>query len=127
MKNENSERIPLTIADWDENEDTITIYFQERGYSSMELTELEAGEFVYSVVGPLGKHITIDNVGTIMLGGGCYGIGAIYPIAKAAKESGNKIIVILEARNKNLFHANSEYRIFRHSTVFLDRKRGALV
>lgn len=108
MKNEESERIPLTISDWDAQKGIITIYYQERGFSTKELTELVENDCLYSVVGPLGNEIKIKKFGTILLGGGCYGIGAIYPIAKEAKSVGNKVIVILEARNKELFFLEKE-------------------
>jgi len=109
MKEEISERIPLTISDWDTVKGTITLYYQEAGYSTMELTDLNIGDYLYSVVGPLGIDIEINNFGTVLLAGGCYGNGAIYPIAKALKSAGNKIIIILEARNENLFYLEKEF------------------
>ena len=109
MKEEESERIPMTIADWDESKGTITFYYEERGYSTKELTELVKGNYLYSVVGPLGNEIEIKDFGTVLLGGGCYGIGGIYPIAKEAKLKGNKVIVILEARSKILFYLKEEF------------------
>ena len=109
MKKEISERIPLTISDWDTVKGTITLYFQEAGYSTMELTDLSRGDYLYSVVGPLGNDIEITNFGTVLLAGGCYGNGAIYPIAKALKSAGNKVVVILEARNENLFYLEKEF------------------
>ncbi|MBY8985082.1 MAG: sulfide/dihydroorotate dehydrogenase-like FAD/NAD-binding protein [Candidatus Lokiarchaeota archaeon] len=109
MKEEISERIPLTISDWDPDKGTLTLYYQEAGYSTMELTELTANDYIYSVVGPLGTDIEIKNFGTVLLAGGCYGNGAIYPIAKALKSVGNKVIVILEARNENLFYLEKEF------------------
>ncbi|MHA2088049.1 MAG: sulfide/dihydroorotate dehydrogenase-like FAD/NAD-binding protein [Promethearchaeota archaeon] len=109
MKEETSERIPLTISDWDVDKGTITLYFQEAGYSTMELTELTAEDYIYSVVGPLGVDVEIKNFGTVLLAGGCYGNGAIYPIVKALKTAGNKIITILEARNENLFYLEEEF------------------
>ena len=109
MKEEISERIPLTISDWDTAKGTITLYFQEAGYSTMELTDLDTGDYLYSVVGPLGMDIEINNFGTVLLAGGCYGNGAIYPIAKALKSAGNRVIVILEARNEKLFYLENEF------------------
>ncbi len=109
MKDEESERIPMTLSDWDAEQGTITIYYQERGYSTKELTEVTAGGTLFSVVGPLGNDITIDKFGTVLLGGGCYGIGGIYPVARKAKQKGNKVIVILEARNARLFYLEREF------------------
>ncbi|MFW9865958.1 MAG: sulfide/dihydroorotate dehydrogenase-like FAD/NAD-binding protein [Candidatus Thorarchaeota archaeon] len=118
MKDEMSERIPLTISDWDTTKDTITVYFQETGYSTMELLELKANDYIYSVVGPLGNGIQIENFGTVLLAGGCYGNGAIYPIAKALKSVGNKIIVILEAKNENLFYLEKEFEEISDQVVY---------
>lgn len=109
MKDEKSERIPITISSWDPNKGIITLFFQEAGYSTMKLTDLNAGDYLYSIVGPLGKDIEIKNFGTVLLAGGCYGNGAIYPIAKALKSAGNKVNVILEARNENLFYLEEEF------------------
>ncbi|NHI93864.1 MAG: sulfide/dihydroorotate dehydrogenase-like FAD/NAD-binding protein [Candidatus Lokiarchaeota archaeon] len=110
MKDETSERIPISLSDCDIDKGTITIIFQERGFSTKELTEMQGGNHLFSVVGPLGKEIEMKNFGTILLGGGCYGIGALYPIAKKAKEFGNKVIVLLEARNKDLFFMEEKYK-----------------
>ncbi|MHA2280426.1 MAG: sulfide/dihydroorotate dehydrogenase-like FAD/NAD-binding protein [Promethearchaeota archaeon] len=118
MKEETSERIPLTISDWNTDKGTLTLYFQEAGYSTMELTDLRAGDYLYSIVGPLGNDIEITNFGTVLLAGGCYGNGAIYPIAKALKSAGNKIIVILEARNENLFYLENEFEEISDQTIY---------
>ena len=104
MQYETSERIPLTISDWDSDQGTITVYYQEAGFSTRELTEAKVGDHLFSVVGPLGNEIELKKFGTVLLGGGCYGIGAIYPIAKKLKELGNHVIVILEARNERLLY-----------------------
>ncbi len=118
MKNETSERIPLTISDWDSSKSIVTVYFQEAGFSTMELTDLLTGDYLYSVVGPLGKEIQIENYGTVLLAGGCYGNGAIYPIAKALKSTGNKVIVILESRNANLFYLEKEFEEIVDQLIF---------
>lgn len=109
MCDEYSERLPMTLSNWDDQKGSITIYYQERGYSTKELTERKVGTYLYSVVGPLGKEIQIDHFGTVLLGGGCYGIGGIYPIAKEAKQQGNRVIVILEARSKILLYLEKEF------------------
>ncbi|MFX1494184.1 MAG: sulfide/dihydroorotate dehydrogenase-like FAD/NAD-binding protein, partial [Promethearchaeota archaeon] len=109
MKDKKSERIPLTLSDWDSDKGTITIFLQDRGFSTQELTRLKKGDYIYSIVGPLGNPVEIKKYGTVLLGAGCYGIGAIYPIAKALKEAGNKIIIVLEARNKNFFYLEKEF------------------
>ncbi len=104
IPNETGERVPFTISDWDSGKGTITIFFQETGVSTMKLACMKEGDVLTSVVGPLGKPSEIGNYGTILLGGGCYGIGGIYPIAKALKEAGNRVIVALEARSKYLIY-----------------------
>ncbi len=109
MNDEESERLPMTLSNWDAEEGTITIYYQEQGFSTKELTEKPEGNTLYSVVGPLGNEIKIEKFGTVLLGGGCYGIGGIYPIAKEAKQKGNRVIVILEARNQLLFYLEKEF------------------
>ncbi len=92
------ERVPFTLSDWDPKAGTITIFYQEAGVSTMKLTALKPGESVHVVVGPLGRPTKIEKHGTVLVGGGCYGLGAIYPLAKAFKEAGNKVIAMLEAR-----------------------------
>jgi len=109
MNEETSERLPMTLSDWDPEEGTITIIYQEAGFSTREFTEIKEGDHLFSLVGPLGNEIPIKNYGTVLLGGGCYGIGGILPLAKALKAAGNYVIVILEARNKILFYLEEEY------------------
>ncbi len=97
-----SERIPLTIADFDRSNGTITLIFQEVGKSTMEMGALEAGDALTTVAGPLGHPTEIDNFGTVVVVGGGVGIAPIYPIAKALREAGNKVIAIIGARSKEL-------------------------
>jgi NAD(P)H-flavin reductase len=111
MCNEFSERIPLTISDWDTEAGTITLYFLEVGISTMELARMKAGDSLYALTGPLGNPSEIKKYGTVVLGGGCYGIGGIYPIAKACKEAGNKVISIIEARYGSMFYHEKELHI----------------
>ena len=118
MKDEKNERIPMTLSDWDDKKGTITIYFEEKGYSTKELSEIKDGDYLYSVVGPLGNEIEIKKFGTVLLGGGCYGIGAIYPIVKELKLIGNKVIIILEARNKNLFYLEKEFEDIADEVIY---------
>jgi NAD(P)H-flavin reductase/NAD-dependent dihydropyrimidine dehydrogenase PreA subunit/DNA-binding ferritin-like protein (Dps family) len=118
MKEETSERIPLTVSDWDNVNGTFTLYYQEAGYSTMELTILKPNDYLYSVVGPLGNDILIDNFGTVLLAGGCYGNGAILPIAKALKSVGNRIIVILEGRNEHSFYLENEFEDIADQVIY---------
>ncbi len=108
MADEFGERIPLTISDWDAEKGTITLYMLEAGISTMKIAKLGAGDSFYSVVGPLGKRTEIKNYGTVLLGGGCYGIGAIYPLARALKAAGNRVITVIEARSGFLLYLQEE-------------------
>lgn len=109
MINDEGERLPFTLSDWDSKEGTITIYFLEVGLSTMELARLKSDE-ISAVIGPLGKPVPIDKFGTIVLGGGCFGIGGIYPIAKALKKAGNNITTIIEARSSYLIYNEEELK-----------------
>jgi ferredoxin--NADP+ reductase len=99
---ENGERIPLTIADFDRERGSITMIFQAVGLSTTALSRLEAGESILDVVGPLGMPSEIENYGTVVCVGGGVGIAPIYPIARALKEAGNRVISIIGARNADL-------------------------
>jgi len=104
MANEKGERIPLTLSDWDPVEGTITLYVLELGVSTMELVSLSEGDSLFSLAGPLGHPAKVEKFGNVLLGGGCFGIGGIYPIAKAMKEAGNHVTVIMEARSNYLLY-----------------------
>ena len=99
---EGYERIPLTIADFDRQKNTITMVFQAVGASTLALSLLETGDSVTDMVGPLGQPSEIEKLGKVVLVGGGVGIAPIYPIAKALKEAGNEVISIIGARSKNL-------------------------
>ena len=118
MKNKESERLPLTLSDWDINKGILKIYYQEKGFSTRELTSLKNNDYIFSIVGPLGEEYPIKNYGTVLLGGGCYGNAAIYPIAKALKEVGNRIIVILEGKNKELFYLEKEFEKISDEIIY---------
>jgi len=104
MPDEVGERIPLSVSDWDAEKGTVTVFFLEVGVSTMKMAQMSARDELYSVVGPLGKPATLQNWGTVFLGGGCYGIGAIYPIARALKQMGNRVVVAIEARSEYLLY-----------------------
>ena len=99
---EKGERIPLTIADWDRKEGSITIVFAAVGTSSSKLARLKKGDSVLNFVGPLGLATHIQNYGTVVCVAGGVGAAPVYPIARALKEAGNKVVTILGARNKDL-------------------------
>jgi NAD(P)H-flavin reductase len=106
------ERIPLTIADSDTEKGTITIIVQKVGTSSHKLFNLNAGDYISDLVGPLGQPTEIEKVGTVIAAGGGVGVAPLYPIAKAFKEAGNKLITILAARTKDLIILENEMKEF---------------
>lgn len=99
---EQGERIPLTIADYDRQAGTITMIFQEVGYTTKEMGKLNVGDYLQDVVGPLGEPSDIQNYGRVVCVGGGVGVAPIHPIARALKEAGNEVISIIGARNKDL-------------------------
>ena len=107
---EKGERIPLTIADWDKTEGSISIVFMEVGTTTQRFATLNSGDSIASLVGPLGIPAHIEKVGTVVCVGGCYGIAAMMPIARAMKKAGNKVISIIEARSKYLLFWEDELK-----------------
>jgi len=102
MVDEKSERVPYTLCDWDAEKGTITLVVLEKGQSSRKLILRKAGDKLAHIAGPLGIALEITKYGTVVLAAGCYGIGAIVPIARATKQAGNKVITISEARSSYL-------------------------
>ncbi len=99
---ENGERVPLTIADVNKEKGKLTLVFMAVGYSTKELAALEVGDEIADIVGPLGKPTTIKKYGTVVCLAGGYGAAPCYLIAKAFKDAGNKVYMIMGARNKDL-------------------------
>jgi len=102
MIHEEGERIPLTIADFEREAGTITIVVQAIGTSTRHLQTLGKGDSLSHFIGPLGMPSEIEKVGTVICAGGGVGVAPIYPIARALKEAGNKVISIVAARNQRL-------------------------
>jgi ferredoxin--NADP+ reductase len=98
------ERIPLSVADWDRKAGTVTTIFMQVGGSTAMLARLKPGDSIPTYVGPLGKETVIEKFGAVLCVGGCYGIGSIYPIARALKEAGNKVYTLIEARSSFLLY-----------------------
>ncbi len=107
---ERGERIPLTIADWDEKEGSVTIVVMEVGTTTSRLACLEAGDSLADFVGPLGQPTHIEKFGTVVCVSGGVGVAPIMPIARALKREGNKIISILGARSKDLLFWEDKLR-----------------
>jgi len=110
MVEETSERVPFTLVDWDAQAGTITLVVEEVGRSSGEIATLNEGDLIAHITGPLGLPLPVEKVGTVVLGGGCYGIGAIYPVARALKEAGNTVICVLEASSGFLMYMDEKMR-----------------
>ena len=99
---ENGERVPLTIADVNKETGALTIVFMAVGYSTGKLAELNTGDELVDIAGPLGQPTHIKKYGTVVCLAGGYGAAPCYLIAKAFKEAGNKVYMIMGARSKNL-------------------------
>ena len=101
--NEEGERVPLTIADFDRERGIVTILFQVVGASTELLASLQEGDSILDFVGPLGQPSELsDHMGTVVFVGGGIGVAPVYPIARAAHELGNKVISILGAKTKDI-------------------------
>lgn len=107
---EHGERIPLTIAEADPERGTITLVVQEVGLSSTRLCEMNVGDELADVVGPLGKATHIENFGTVVCAGGGVGIAPMLPIVQALKAAGNRVISVLAGRTKELVILEDEMR-----------------
>ncbi len=107
---EAGERIPLTIADYDRQEGTVTVVFMEVGKTSAKLATLQAGSGLETFVGPLGLPTEVENIGTVCCVGGGFGTATIYPIARAMKEAGNRVISIIGFRSKELLFWEEKMR-----------------
>ena len=100
--NEEGERLPLTVNDFDRENGTITIVFQEVGKTTKLMGRLEVNQEILDVVGPLGKHTEIEKFGKVICIGGGVGTAVIYPVTRALYQAGNEVIGIVGARNKDL-------------------------
>ncbi len=110
MVNDKGERIPLTIVDTNKNTGSITLIYQELGFTTQLLGQMKEGDSLYSLVGPLGRATDIRNYGKVILVGGGVGIAEIYPVARAMKAAGNHITSILGARTKSLLILEDELK-----------------
>jgi glutamate synthase (NADPH/NADH) small chain len=104
------ERMPLTIADADIEKGTITLVVQKVGLSSIKLCNLNEGDYVTDVVGPLGNPTHIEKFGTVICAGGGVGVAPMLPIIRALKAAGNRVLSVLAGRNKDLIILEDEVR-----------------
>ncbi len=115
--NEQGERIPLTIADFDRERGTITTIFQKVGKTTHHLGTLKEGDSISDIIGPLGNHSHIENFGTVICVGGGVGIAPVYPIARALKQAGNKVVSIIGARTRSLLFWEEKMREVSDSLI----------
>jgi glutamate synthase (NADPH) small chain len=113
------ERMPLTIADADTKNGTITLVVQQVGLSSTKLCMLNEGDFITDVVGPLGQPTHIENFGTVICAGGGVGVAPMLPIIKALKAAGNRVISVLAGRNKDLIILEDQVRASSDDTIIM--------
>jgi len=118
---DDGERIPLSLADWDAEAGTVSICIMNVGHTTNRLVTRQAGERIPTLVGPLGNATEIGEYGTVLCMGGCYGIGSIFPIARAMREAGNRVIVILEARSSYLLYWEERFAEIADRVIVITR------
>jgi NAD(P)H-flavin reductase len=116
---EKGERIPLTITDSDNEKGTITLVVQRVGVSSAKLCDLNEGDFITDVVGPLGRATHIEKFGTVVCASGGVGTAPMLPIAAALKAAGNKVITVLAARTKDLIILEEQLRRYSDEVIIM--------
>lgn len=99
---EKGERIPLTVVNSQPRKGTLTLVFQEVGKTTLRLGRLKPGEALFGLLGPLGQPTEIKQLGSVITVGGGVGIAEVYPVTRAFKQAGNKVITIIGARTKAL-------------------------
>ena len=114
---ERGERIPLTIADWDRAEGSVSVVFMEVGTTTHRLAALKSGDAITDLIGPLGNPSHIEKLGTVICVAGGFAVATIVPIARAMKEKGNKVISIMGARNKELIFWEEELGRFSDQLI----------
>ena len=113
------ERMPLTIADADIERGTITIVVQKVGLSSVKLCELNEGDYITDVVGPLGNPTHIEKFGTVLCAGGGVGVAPMLPIIKALKAAGNRVLSVIAGRSKDLIILEDEVRKYSDELIIM--------
>ena len=116
---EKGERMPLTIAEADPVAGTITLVVQEVGLSSTRLCELQEGDYITDVVGPLGQATHIEQFGTVVCAGGGVGIAPMLPIVQALKAAGNRVVTVLAGRSKELIILEKEMRASSDEVIIM--------
>ena len=116
---EKGERIPLTITGSDTQKGTITLVVQTMGVSSTKLSQMNPGEYIHDLVGPLGQATHIYKAGTVLACGGGVGVAPMLPIVEGFKKAGNRVISILAARNKELIILEDEIRKWSDEVIIM--------
>jgi ferredoxin--NADP+ reductase len=121
MPDERGERVPLSVADWDAGRGSVTAVFLVVGTTTRKLAALKAGDEVPVFVGPLGRASEIASFGTVVLAAGCFGIGALWPVARALKAAGNRVIALLDAKAGYLVYWKDRYLSVCDRVLFSSR------
>jgi len=114
---EEGERIPLTIADWDVERGSITIILLAVGTTTRKLARLNAGDSILNFVGPLGRPTEIDRFGTVICVAGGVGTASIFPISRLLKARQNEVIAIMGARTRELLFWEDHLRSVSHQLI----------
>lgn len=118
---EDGERIPLSIADWDADQGTLTVVYLNVGRTTQKLAALREGICLQTVAGPLGNPMETGHFGHVLCVGGCYGIASIYPVVRALKEQGNQVTVLIEARSSYLLYWKERFKKLADRVVTITR------
>ena len=124
MPDERGERIPLSIADWNTARGTVTSVFLVIGETTQKLARLKTGDEIPVCVGPLGRPSEIGKFGTVVLAAGCYGIGALWPAARALRRAGNRIITLIDVKASYLLYWDDRFRKASERLVIASRDPG---
>lgn len=118
---DDGERIPLSVSDWDVHRGTITLVYLLVGKTTQKLAGMTSKDRLATVVGPLGNAMEIDRFGKVVCVGGCYGIASIYPIARALKEKGNHVTIIVEGRSSYLLYWQKKLKAVSDRLIVITR------
>lgn len=118
---EDSERIPLSLADWDTQRGSVTFVYMLVGKTTAQLAALKPGAQLATVAGPLGNPMPVDAYGHVVCVGGCYGTASLYPVARRLKELGNRVTVVTEARSDTLLYWQNKLRSVSDQLLVITR------
>ncbi len=116
---EKGERIPLTIASADTEKGTITLVVQRVGVTTAKMLNMNEGDSILDIAGPLGKPTHIEKVGTVLCAGGGVGVAPLLPIVEGFKKAGNRVVTVLAARSKDLIILEKEMREFSDELIIM--------